>query len=150
MKEKETIVNAIREYILTCPFINELAKVNIGYLPKESLSYSIEEIPSQSKGNITKQFLNGGTERQFLFVFACMFPYNEEIVTNIENSGFFEEFQEWIEKNNNLGVLPDLRVGLTATNIETQTTGYLFYTPESGGVARYQIQCRLLYEREEL
>ncbi|MDL2276383.1 hypothetical protein LJC02_01895 [Breznakia sp. OttesenSCG-928-G09] len=143
------IIKSVRDYILTFTGLVDEAKVNVGYLPKETINFSIEEIPNE-QGSIVRKYLDGGSERQFLFVFAAMFNYEEATKTMIENSGFFEEFQEWIEKNDVEEIYPKLRSGLKPTGIEVLTTGYLFYVPESMDRARYQIQCRLTYEKEAI
>lgn len=144
-----TIIESVREYILKCPYLEDLAKVNVNFLPKDTNNYSIEEVPSQTgKGNIVKEYLDGSSEREFNFVFACIFDYSEDLQINIENSGFFENFQEWIEENNLNDVYPKLKEGLEPFSIAVTTTGYLFYVPEKMDRAIYQIQLKLLYEKE--
>lgn len=144
----KTTIESVREYI--CDFLSdydfERGKLNIGYLPENTINFSIEESPMENGGIISTDIL-GNTVRQFNFVLAAMFDYSEEIETMIGNSGFFEEFQEWIEKNNEKGVFPLFDKG-TPTDIEVLTSGYLFYVPETMDRARYQIQCQLTYEKE--
>lgn len=144
-----TIIESVRKYILECPFLDDLAKVNVNFLPKDSNNYSIEEMPSQNQnGNIVKTYIDGSTDREFNFVFACIFDYSEDLQTNIENSGFFENFQEWIEDNDLNEIYPKLKDGLKPYSIAVTTTGYLFYVPEKMDRAIYQIQLKLLYEKE--
>lgn len=143
-----TIVESVRNYILECPYLNDLKKVNVNFLPKDTNNCSIEEVPSQN-GTIIKRYLDGTTEREFNFVFACIFDYNENLETNIENSGFFENFQEWIENNDLNGIYPELGEGYDPYSIKVTTTGYLFYIPEKSDRAIYQIQLKLLYEKEK-
>ena len=142
-----TIIESVRKYILSCPHLEELAKVNVNYLPKDSVNYSIEEVPSQT-GSVIKRYVDGTTEREFNFVLAAIFDYSEDLQTNIENSGFFENFQEWIEENDLNGIYPELKEGLEPISLDVTTTGYLFYVPEKTDRAIYQIQLKLIYEKE--
>lgn len=142
-----TIIESVRKYILNCPYIDDLAKVNVNFLTRDTNNYSIEEMPSMN-GNIIKKYIDGSTDREFNFVFACVFDYSEDLQTNIENSGFFENFQEWIEENDINGIYPELREGLHPYSIAVTTTGFLSFVPEKMDRAIYQVQLKLLYEKE--
>ena len=142
-----TIIESVRNYILECPYLRDLKKANVNFLPKNVDNCSIEELPSPN-GNVIKSYLDGTIEREFNFVFACIFDYSEDLQTNIENSGFFENFQQWIENNELNEVYPKLRNGMTPISIAVTTTGYLYYVPEKIDRAIYQIQLKLIYEKE--
>ena len=45
-------------------------------------------------------------------------------------------------------VLPVLNDKQTATSVETISSGYLFGVDSTEKYARYQIQCKLIYEEE--
>lgn len=143
-----TIIQSVRNYILSCPYFNDLKKINVNFLPEDPDNCSIEEIPSQT-GGISKRYIDGTTEREFNFIVACMFDYSEDLQTNLENSGFFENFQEWIEDNDDNEIYPILKDGLKPFSLSVTTTGYLFYVPEKSDRAIYQIQLKLLYEKEK-
>lgn len=135
------IIDSIRKFILQCPHLDELAKgVNVDYLDEDITSYSIEEAPTNP---IVKRYIDGSSERQFEFIFASRESYGPEALQNIENSGFYEHFADWIEEKNKEGELPALERGLQARKIECTSTGYAFQTDEDR--ARYQIQLRLTY-----
>lgn len=140
-----TIIEAVKDFILQCPYLDALKKVNVDFLPQDSTSYSIEETPVQP---ILKQFLDGSSERQFAFVFASRLQYSDEVRNNIENSGFFESFQGWLEACTENDVFPDLGSGKTPYKIEAISSGYLFDVSGDFRNARYQIQCRLLYDKD--
>ena len=140
-----TIVESVKNYILTCPLLGDLGRLNIDFLPEDPDTYSIEEIPAQA---IMKTYIDGSTERQFVFVFASRFLYSEEVRNNIENSGFYEQFAEWLEQQTEAGNLPELSAGKTATKIEAMSSGYLYDISGDFSNARYQIQCRLIYDKE--
>ncbi len=139
------IIENIRDYIMKCPFLDELASVNVDFLPDDATTYSIEQTPSEP---IIKRYLDGTTDRQLTFVFACRLFYSDERINNINNSGFFEKFQEWLFDNSDNGILPEMEDGLIPEKIEAISSGYLYDISGDLSNARYQIQCRLLYEKE--
>lgn len=140
------IIEAVRDYILTCPLLKDLARINVDFLPEDANTYSIESVPTQT---IISTDIDGSTTRQFNFVFASRLLYTPEIRNNIDNSGFYEDFENWLETNSENGVFPVLAEGLTPTKIEAISSGYLFDIAGDLTDARYQIQCRLIYDKEK-
>lgn len=140
-----SIIESIRDYLLKCPYLNELAKVNVDFLPEDPMTYSIEQTPSEP---VIKKYLDGTTDRQITFVFACRMFYSDELINNINNSGFFEKFQDWLFDNSEEGILPKLEDGMIPDRIEAISSGYLYDISGDLTNARYQVQCRLLYEKE--
>lgn len=140
-----TIIESVRNYIKTCPYLTELAKVNVDFLPDDPTTYSIEQTPTEP---VLKKYMDGSTDRQFTFVFACRMFYSDEMMNNISNSGFFDNFQNWLYDNSENDILPQLGEGMMAERIEAISSGYLFDISGDLTNARYQIQCRLLYEKE--
>lgn len=140
-----SIIESIRDYIMKCPFLEELKEVNIDFLPDNPDTYSIEQTPSEP---IVKRYMDGTTDRQITFVFACRMYYSDELINNINNSGFFEKFQDWLFDNSEEGILPKLEENLIPEKIEAISSGYLYDISGDLSNARYQIQCRLLYEKE--
>ena len=137
------IIESVRNYIRTCPHLQEfdnVVRVNVNYLDADADSYSIEEIPSEP---ILKKYVDGSTTRQYQFVFTSREPYNSDVLNNIDNSGFYQNFADWIEEQNNLGNLPIMDNGLEALEIKTTSIGYAFSVSED--TAQYQIQLRLKY-----
>lgn len=141
-----TIIESVKDFILTCPLLAELKSLNIDFLPEDPDTYSIENIPAQE---ILKTYLDGSTERQFVFVFAARMFYSEEVRNNIENSGFYEKFAEWLEEQTEADNLPILTGGKTASKVEAMSSGYLYDIAGDLSNARYQIQCRLIYDKEK-
>lgn len=141
-----TIVESVKNFILTCPLLDDLKRLNIDFLPEDPDTYSIEGIPAPE---IIKTYLDGSTERQFVFVFAARFFYSEEVRNNIENSGFYEQFAEWLEEQTEAENFPVLTGKRTASKIEAMSSGYLYDIAGDFSNARYQIQCRLIYDKEK-
>ena len=140
-----TIIESVTKFIMSCPFLTELAKVNVDFLPADPDTYSVEEVPSET---IRKRYLDGSSERQFLFTFAARLNYSDEVRNNINNSGFFEDFEDWLEECTEKEFFPELKEGLTPLKIEAISSGYLFDISGDLSNSRYQIQCRLIYDKE--
>lgn len=136
------LIESIRNYIISCPYLSD-SRVNIDWQGAEPTEYSIDGTPVDP---IVKRYVDGGTERQFNFVFSSVERYGQDVLNNIRNSGFYEDFAAWVEEQNRNGNLPILGDGLIPKKVEVLTTGCLFdNSPDKGW---YQIQCRLLYYKD--
>lgn len=139
------IIEAVRDFILDCPLLEDLANIiNVDYLKENAGSFSIESVPAET---ILETDILGNTTRQFVFVFASHMQYSEELRNNIDNSAFYEQFENWLEQSSENGNLPELDEGLTPIKIEAMSSAYVFDIGDVN-IARYQIQCRLIYEKE--
>lgn len=134
------IIDKVREYLMTCPILDELSKINVDYLGTDAQEYTIDVVPATA---VIKQYVDGGALKQFVFIFGSREYYGSDTLQNIENSGFYESFAKWLAAQTKEGALPELEGGLEAQSIEALTSGYLFDTTEDN--ARYQIQARLIY-----
>ncbi|EPY2307076.1 chloramphenicol resistance protein [Clostridium sporogenes] len=137
------IIDRLKDYIenLKCiDTLNNAIKVNVNYLPTDIDTYSIEEIAVEP---IIKSYINGDSIRQYAFIFTSREPYGEDILTNIDNSGFYEKLADEIEENNQNGILPILENGLKTLEIKVISTGYNCAVTED--TAQFKIQLRLKY-----
>lgn len=140
------IIDAIRTYIRKCPHLKKLngaIKVNVNYLDDDYTVYSIEEVPVEP---IVKPYINGDSVRQFQFIFASREPYGPDVLQNIDNSGFYEDFANWIENQNVLDNLPILNNDCESMELKVLSPGYAFAVDEKK--ARYQIELRLKYYKK--
>lgn len=142
-----TILESIRNYIKQCPYLEEFngaVRVRVDFSKDdEATTYNIEEgVTSQP---ILKRYIDGSTVRQYLFIFSSIESYGSDIQQNIDNCGFYEDFQQWLENNTNNKILPNMADGKKARSIEAITNGYIFDNAEDVSTARYQIQMRLTY-----
>ena len=133
------VIEAIRDYISNCPAL-ETFNVNINYLEDDFDSYSIEETPCDP---IVKKYIDGSLKKQCQFVFTSKEPYSADVIGNINNSNFYEEFSNWIETNNKEGIFPLLEEGLEPTQIKVISSPYVITTDEDKAI--YQIQLNLIY-----
>lgn len=126
---------------MTCPFLEDW-RVNVDFL-SEKMSYSIDPLPCDP---IIGRYTDGGKKKQFQFAFSSKESYDEDARVNIENSGFYQAFEDWLEKKNDAMDLPELSEGRTSIGVEVLNKGYLY--DAEGELAQYRIECRLLYEQE--
>lgn len=140
------IIESVRKFISTCPYLPEFsAAVNAEYLGEAVKSYMVQSVPAEP---IVKRYVDGSSVRRFVFYFAGREYYGPDVIENIENSGFYEHFSEWLEKCTLKGELPEMGAGKGARKIRATTTGYVFN--ESETEAMYQIQCELIYYQERM
>lgn len=140
------IIDSVRKFILTCPILNESSdgiRINVNYLGEDATVYSIEEVPCDP---ILKTYVGGDTVRQFQFIFASREDYGPDILQNITNSDFYENFASWIEKQNDAENLPILD-NRKSLEIKVMSPGYVLQV--SADKVRYQIELRLKYYKSK-
>ena len=130
------LIDIVRLYILTCPFLSD-GRVNVDYIGTD-MGYSIDPI--------IQRYMDGGAKKQFQFAFSSQEEYDQDARINIENSGFFQSFEEWLEQQSFNGNLPELGEKKNPISIETLNSGYLY--DMNGENAKYRIECRLIYAQE--
>lgn len=135
------MIEKIREYIATCPYLKEYAELNVDYLTDKVVTYSVNE--SAGYDPVISEDIIGNQEKQFLFTFDSKLIWNEDIQNNIDNSKFYENFREWLEENNRNEIYPDIK---GVYEIGATTSGYIFAT--NANEAIYRIQCYLKYDKE--
>lgn len=134
-----TIIESIRNYFLKCPLLKE-GKINVDYLGSEQTEYNIDSMPSSP---ILENYSDGGSKRQFTFVFSSREFWGQDTLQNMENNGFYEALSDWLETN---GLLPEMDRDKKPLKLEALTYGYLMSNTQDS--AQYQIQLRLIYFQE--
>ena len=142
MAEKyKPIIDSIRDYILTCEFLKDY-KVNVDHLGV-NMEYSINALPCNP---LIKKYADGGSVKQFQFALTSKDCYDGDARTAIENSGFYERFEDWIEQQDIKGILPELSGDKAPVSITVMQKGYLYDLDTDLG--QHEIQCKLEYEQE--
>ena len=136
MLESNSIIQELRNYFCDCPLLKQ-GKIGVDYLGAVATEYSINPEPCTP---VIKQYTDGDTLRQYQFSFMSVEYYSSDAIENIENSGFYEKFAEWIEQQDDLGNLPEIP-GIQS--LEVLSSAYLFTADAK--TARYMIQCRITY-----
>lgn len=136
-----SLIDSIRNFILTCPFLQD-GRVNVDYIGEE-MGYSIDPLPCDP---VVQRYTDGGAKKQFQFAFTSQEEYDQGARINIDNSGFFQYFEEWLEEQNFSDNFPELGTGKIPISLETLNSGYLYDV--NGINAKYRIECRLIYTQE--
>lgn len=137
-----SVIEYIRNQIMQCPLLEGDA-VNVDYIG-EAMTYSIDALPCDP---VLDKYVDGGEKKQFQFAFTSKEQYDEDSRVNIENSSFFEKFEEWLGRLGNWrNPLPDMDSGKIPIRFEVKNKGYLYDVEEV--YARYRIECRFIYEQE--
>lgn len=139
---KTPVIEGVRNYILGFPELKD-GCLMVDYLGAEPVEYMVEGVPCDP---VYKRYVDGSCIKQFLFIFASREYFSADVNQAIENLEFYEKFGDWIDDNNDSGILPNLGDGREAVSIEVLTSGYSF--SEGTNSSRYQIQLRLLYEED--
>ena len=137
-----TVTESIRNYIMDCPELKDGCLL-VDFLGDKAVEYTIEPVPCDP---VVKKYTDGSCMKQFLFIFASREFFSEDVNLCLDNLGFYENFEAWIEQQNDEGILPELDGDREPFSLEIVTKGYAFSA--EADTARYQIQLRLLYEEE--
>lgn len=133
-----TIIKTIREHIKKCPYLEEYngaIRIGVDYLGTDTTTYSIEEEPADP---VVKEYIDGSKQKRFAFIFCSREMYGEDVIQNLNNSGFYEDFANWLEST---PVIMDS--GREFIKARATTQGYAFNIEQNK--AQYQIQCELIY-----
>lgn len=137
------MISAIREYVGKCPFLDDLARLDVDFLDNEAVNYSIETLPGDI---VVKQYADGGRLCQYGFAVCSRSFFGADVSTNVDNLDFFMRFRDWVERMNNAKEFPVLTNGRVAQGVEVLTQGYLLLADMES--AKYQVQCKLYYYEE--
>lgn len=134
------MVSEIRKYFFELGIIDENSNINVDFLSNEPIEYVIEPIPAEP---IIKAYKDGGSLRQFVFQFGSREYFGADVIQNMANTEFYENFSALIEDNNKKGVLPNIK-GIQS--IECLNNGTI--NEDNTDNAKYVIQMRITYYRD--
>ncbi|MCM1316267.1 MAG: hypothetical protein K2K66_06940 [Ruminococcus sp.] len=138
-----SIIESVRDFISGCPLLKNGILLNVDRLGDSEIEYTID---GEISDPILRRYTDGSSLRQFNFIFASREAYGSDTLQNIANSGFYEDFADWIEMQSNVGNLPILDKYRIPQYIEVQSDGYVLDTDDS--TARYQIQLKFVYYQD--
>lgn len=137
-----SLMDSVRTFLCGCPYLKD-GVFNVDYLSGTPTEYSIDSLPVDP---IIKKYVDGSSVRQFVFAFGSVEPYGSDVDNNLANSTFYEDFAAWVDQKNKNKEFPSLGTGKTPMEIQAQGAGYL--TENTENAARYQVQCRLVYQQK--
>lgn len=130
-------ISKLREYLFsiidTLKNTNEY-QINADMLSNDINNYSLDKIPT---ANTIEKWVMGIEIHRDLFSFRSRVAYSQDVINNLSNIGFFEQFEELIKSNNDKGILPDID-GIE--KIECLNCGTLNYADTNTAVFDIQIQ----------
>lgn len=101
-------IDKVRLYLMEV--LTELERkfetMNVNFLSNEIDNYSITKMPLKS---VVETTITGTRLMKDVYLFSGKFTYGSEVAENLENIGFWEEFEEKIYSNNEEGVLPEIK-----------------------------------------
>ena len=134
------MISEIRKYFFDLGIIDENSNINVDFLSNEPIQYVIEPIPVEP---IIKAYKDGGSLRQFVFQFGSREYFGADVIQNMANTEFYEDFSALIEDNNKKGVLPKIK-GIQS--IECLNNGTI--NEDNTDNAKYVIQMRITYYKD--
>jgi len=111
-------------------------QINADFLGKVD-DFSLDKIPTDT--NVEKWII-GIEKKKDVFSFRSRKAYSQDTINNLENIGFFEDFEYIIKSNNAEGVLPEIE-GIES--IECLNCGTL--NSVDGTQATFDIQIQVTY-----
>lgn len=100
-------ITKLREYLFNV--ISEIKEsyeqINVGFLSNEIDNYSLDKIPTN---RVVERWITGDILYKDLYSFRSRMNYSADVMTNIENIGFYEIFERKIKQKNDNNELPDI------------------------------------------
>lgn len=143
---KDTRIFKIREYLFSV--INTLLdnsnyQINADMLSNRINDFSLDKIPTGT--SVSNWIIDDGVKRE-VYSFRSRKKYSQDTINNLKNIGFFEDFENIIETNNNKGILPNID-GIES--IECLNSGTM-QRNDDGKSAEFSIQIQITYRRGEV
>lgn len=132
-------ISKLREYLMNiiATLDEEYQQLNINFLSNEVDNYSLDKIPTPTD---TDQWIIGPIFNTEVYSFRSRMNYSPDVITNIENIGFYERFAKIIKYKNENGYLPDIKGidSIKCLNVGTMNTA-------NTNTAEFDIQIQIEY-----
>lgn len=136
----KSIIESIRDYFLECPYLKDDARLNVDFLGDNPIEYGIYSEPTNV---LIKRYVDGDELKQFNFIFATRTSMSGDLITQLENSAFFDKLVEWVYEQNKDKNFPKLEDNKYPIKIEINNNGYVSSSEADNAI--YQIQMTLKY-----
>ena len=118
------------------------SQINADMLSNDIENYSLDKIPTAST---VEKWIMGIELHRDVFSFRSRVAYSQDVINNLSNIGFFEQFENIIKTNNDKGELPDIE-GIE--KIECLNCGTMNYADTNTAVFDIQIQITYRTKKE--
>ena len=137
-------VTKLRAYLMNIitELIGQYGEMNINFLSNEPNNYSLDKIPVNPT---TEQWIIGSFLKRDVYSFRSRMNYSADIMTNIENIGFYETFEKIIKQKNDNNILPDIEgiQSITCLNCGTLNRA-------NTNTAEFDIQIEIQYRDDNI
>ena len=138
-------ISKLREYLFG--IINTLTTkrnyfINADMLEEGVGNYSLDKIPTDTE---VENWIIGIQKKRDVYSFRSRKAYSQDTINNLNNIGFFEDFERLIKSNNEEGILPDIE-GIES--IECLNCGTLYSVDGSQAIFDIQIQITYIDDNE--
>ena len=116
-------------------------QINANMLSNKIDNYSLDKIPTDTE---VERWITGNTIHRDVYSFRSRKSYSLDAINNLNNIGFFEDFEKKIKSNNDEGILPDID-GIES--IECLNCGTMINA--DGNTAEFEIQIQITYRDVE-
>lgn len=138
-----TVIDALYSYFKTAPALANV-RLDIDCLQRDPAKFSLDSIPGE---RIVKKYIDGSSVRRQLFTISSRSPYGPDLDQQAENLEVFGDLEDWLDDQEQLGILPNLGDRRKARSLRVTSSAYPIEVDEGQGTstARYQIQFELTY-----
>ena len=139
---EEYRISKLKTYLVNIleTLTNKSKPINVNMLGDGIDNYSLDKIPTES---VVTRWISGVEIHRDVYSFRSRKAYSKEVMNNLQNIGFFEEFEEGIKTNNKEVNLPDIQ-GIE--KIECLNCGTML-SNDNGNTAIFDIQIQITYRR---
>lgn len=135
-------ISKLREYLFG--IINELTEdrnyqINADMLSDKVGDYSLDKIPTDPDAE--RPWIIGVQVKKDIYSFRSRRSFSKDTIINLQNIGFFEEFEKKIKSNNDEGVLPNID---NVESIECLNCGTMISNSD-GKTGTFDIQIQITY-----
>lgn len=141
MNYEDSRISKLRNYLFKV--LDNLTKskkhqINANMLSNDINNYSLDKIPTATT---VEKFITGVEIHRDVYSFRSRKAYSEDVINNLANIGFFEEFENIIKENNKQGDLPEIN---NIESIECLNCGTLLTADTKSAIFDIQIQITYL------
>ena len=101
-------ISKLRDYLISIIeslTTNKKFQINADMLDSEPENYSLNKMPVQTE---VEKWIIGNEICHDIYSFRSRKVYSTDTINNLQNIGFFEEFENKIKDNNEKGILPEI------------------------------------------
>lgn len=134
-------ITKLRAYLFD--IIQELNKeykqINVDFLSDDINNYSLDKIPTAPQ---VESWIIGSVLNRDVYSFRSRMNYSADTISNIENIGFYEQFEKIIKEKNDNNELPDIEgiESISCLNCGTMNNA-------NTNTAEFDIQIQIEYRR---